>query len=208
MPRRKKSEVLEASSKGAMRERITPSGRRNLMLTIKERKEFSRSEAIEHAVACYLNVSKTRMSETQMAEECGLTISAFKNMTRSDDFIELYSKNYEDLGHSPLLNPAKTMIGNMLIKSLGIFDELMSDADTPANTRFQMIKWAVEMNGLQAPKPVGSDKDELTNFLKDANVTQINNNTLVLPDGFHEKIHEYVDGSFVVPSMPEMPHET
>jgi hypothetical protein len=82
----------------------------------------------------------------------------------------------------------------------------MLSPDTPPSVRFNVTKEVMRLNGIDAPRIVQSDKNELTEFLKDANIN-VQVNQVNIPPEFTEMINDYVEGHFEVPAIASGRHE-
>jgi hypothetical protein len=120
---------------------------------------------------------------------------AIKDLTKTQEFIDIYDQHFAELGHDPRLKSAQAAIVDLLPLAVRELRELLTDTDVPASVRFRAIEKVIELNGIGPQKGGQLDRHELMEFLKGANVTLTQNNiqaTVAAP--FERDINAYADG--------------
>lgn len=190
--RRKRLEETEVT--GALAERIMPDGRRKIKLTAGERQMFARNEMIETAVRLFLDVSGDH-SWQEIADQLGISVMALKDLTKTQEFIDVYDQHFAELGHDPRLKSAQAAIVDLLPLAVRELRELLTDGDVPASVRFRAIEKVIELNGIGPAKGGAMDRHELMEFLKGTNIQLTQNNIqATIPTPFEGDINAYVDG--------------
>ena len=192
MPRRKPP-LLD----GPLAERATQDGRRRIQLTAAERENARHSQLIEGAVALYLDVSG-RHSNQQIAEELGISLHQLKNLTCTEAFESCWNEHVVEINHDPRLKATKEYLLDLLPDSLLAIKDVLNSGS--ANAKVQAAKLVLSLNGVVQRSNTDSDKKELVDFLKDANIQiQQNNIQMSLPEGYQEAINDYdkaIEGEF------------
>lgn len=192
MPPRKRKLMEEIEDKGVFAERVNPSGRRMITLREGERKELLKTRQIERSIALFLDLEDKHTWE-QIAQECGLSVRGLKDLTKTEEFIDLYSQYYADLGHDPRLKATQAQIADMLPDAIKAIKDILSDANAPASARIKAAFSIMDKAGIQTPTQGNSDRTELTDFLLKANVNIENVTVNVLPQEYTDHhVEEYL----------------
>jgi hypothetical protein len=188
--RKRRKTLAETEVTGALAERVMPDGRRKIKLNSQERAIFSRSQMIETAVRLFLDIEQDHTWE-EIAGELGISILALKDLTKTQEFIDVYDQHFAELGHDPRLRSAQAAIVDLLPLAVRELRELLTDGDVPASVRFRAIEKIIELNGIGPQKGGQMDRHELMEFLKGANINVTQNNIQAPFDG---NISAYVEG--------------
>ncbi len=180
----------EAEVTGALADRIMPDGRRKIKLNSQERAIFSKQQQIETAVMLFLDIEKDHTWE-EIAGELGISVQSLKDLTKTQQFVDVYDQHFAELGHDPRLKSAQAAIVDLLPLAVRELRELLTDGDVPASVRFRAIEKIIELNGIGPAKGGQMDRHELMEFLKGANV-QITQNNIQAP--YDANISAYVEG--------------
>lgn len=172
-------------------------GRRKIKLRADERAMFSRAQMIERAVTLFLDVQADH-SWDQIAGELGISTMALKDLTKTQEFMDAYDVHFAELGHDPRTKGARAALVDMLPMAVRQLKALLSAGDTPASAKMKAIEKIFELNGVGPAKGAAMDRNELINFLKEANISLTQNNTTVnLPANPYENdITAYVNGQW------------
>lgn len=191
--RRKRLDETEVT--GALAERRMEDGRRKIKLRSDERAMYSRQQMIERAVVLFLDTEADHTWE-QIASELGVSVMALKDLTKTQDFMDVYDQHFAELGHDPRTKGARAALADMLPLAVRQLRALLTDTETPASVKIKAVEKVFELNGVGPAKGAAMDRNELMNFLKEANISITQNNTSVnLPENPYEgDISAYVDG--------------
>jgi hypothetical protein len=194
--RKRRKHLDETPLTGALAERRDADGRRQISLTAAERRGFTRSEQIETAVRLFLDLERDHSWE-EIAQELGISVMALKDLTKTEAFIETYDQHFAELGHDPRLKSAQAAIVDLLPMAVRELRMLLSGGDVPASVKFRAIEKVIELNGVGPAKGGAMDRNELMNFLREANIS-ITQNNITAPGPveapFQGNIDAYVDG--------------
>lgn len=189
--RHKKLDNLELS--GAMAERVLPSGKRAIKLRKDERKELKKRQQLETAVAMFLDLNEDHSWE-EVAEACGLSLIGLKDLTKTEEFMQVYNEHFAELGHDPRLKASQAALTDLLAPAIRAIRSVLSDSQAPASAKMKAAFEVIRLNGLEAIDPKGTDKSELQEFLKNAGV-HIENMNITLPPEYIEKgVMDIIDG--------------
>ena len=155
----------EITVTGVLADRTRADGRRALSLTNDERRTFQRQQLIERAVALFLDI-ETGHSWEEMARQLDISVTALKDMTKTEDFMVAYDAHFVELGHDPRLKVTQQAIADMLPKAITELRRMLVNPGTPETVRLNVIKEVFRLGGLQEPTPAKSDKQELGGFLE------------------------------------------
>lgn len=192
----------EITVKGVLADRTRPDGRRALSLTNDERRAFQRQQLVEAAVALFLDI-ETGHSWEEMARELDISVTALKDLTKTEDFMAAYDAHFVELGHDPRLKVTQQAIADMLPKAITELRRMLINPSTPETVRLNVIKEVFRLGGLQEPTPAKSDKQELADFLKDVGIEIDNVNVTVEPP----LRPEITDANVTIIPMPEIIEE-
>jgi hypothetical protein len=190
---RSKPRLDEIQITGALATRINSRGRRNLSLTKKERHDLKKQEQVEKAVAMFLDLTQAR-SWDQIAHELGVSLPTLKTLTKTQAFMDTYSLYFAELGHDPRLRASQAAISDMLPVAIRELKVMLTDPSVSPSVRFQVIKEIIRLNGIDQPKTGQSDKQELNEFLKTANINVNVTNNGVNP--YAKDMEAYVEGRY------------
>jgi hypothetical protein len=192
MPRK----AMHKPTSDALAERRTARGNRRLKLTDGERNALQKNLVLEHIVAMYLDLTRD-WTLTQMAEELKITVSQLKDLTRSEEFSNLYNQHFIELGHDPRLKATQAAIVDMLPMAQRELKALLSGPMVPAGVKLKAITEILRLGGVEQPKAAVNDKKELAEFLMKAGVN-IENLNVNLPTEYRDIIEAQV----IVPELP------
>jgi len=185
---RKRNDQIE--HKGVLAERFRTDGKRSIRLTATERNEIQHHQLIERAVALFLDVNEAH-SRREIAQELGISAAKLSDLTKSEEFMAIYSQYYSELGHDPRLQAVQIAVSDMLPMATKALKEMLLDEETPSSTKLQVIKEIFKAAGVSAPESKKSDKAEVVEFLKGAGVNI--DMSVVLPPKFEEAMKEVID---------------
>ena len=186
---------------GPLAGRRKEDGRRRIRLNAQEREAFFERRQIERAVAMFLDLERA-YSWQEISQELGLSVKQLKDLTKSEQFNEVYNEHFQELGHDPRLKASQAAITDLLATAVSQLRGLLVGAETPASVRYNAIVKVLELNGITAQKGGANDKQQLANFLREAGVIQQNNvETMVVqvPPEYQQGIARYeqaVEGEF------------
>jgi hypothetical protein len=181
--------------------RRLPDGRRKIQLRASERAALARQQKIEQAVALFLDFENAH-TWADIAEEMGITVGALKDLTKSEDFMTMYTLQLNELGHDPRLQAARSKLLDMLPVAITQLSRLLLSTQTPAGVRLKAIEKIIALNGILQPQNRENDKGELIEFLqqKGVNIEQVN---IAVPaaysEAFEHFVGEVVEGEIVQP---------
>lgn len=192
---KRRKHLDETNITGVLAERRTRDGRRRLKLTKDERAMFSRQQLVERAVSLFLDLENDHSWE-EIARELGISVMALKDLTKTEEFIAAYDAHFAELGQDPRSKSARAALTDMLPLAVRQLRSLLASAGTPPTVKMKAIEKVLELNGIGPAKEGIMDRNELMNFLREANIsiTQNNINTAPLPQDYQENISAYVDG--------------
>jgi hypothetical protein len=154
-------------------------GRRVIKLRKDERAVLLFREKVEKAVALFLDLH-TERTWAEIARELGISIPALQDLTKSDEFNEIYNEYFAELGHDPRIKVSQQALADMVPIAIRTLKEILSDPDATTSARLKAVEMVFRMAGVERIQPKESDKSELTNFLlaKGINIEQV---TVQLP---------------------------
>jgi hypothetical protein len=188
--------VQDIQVTGALADGQDPlTGRRHINLNKRERKDLARQKMVETAVALFLDLEHDHTWQS-IADELGISLQWLRQLTKTQEFMDCYNEHFAELGHDPRLRVAQAAIVDLLPLAVRQLRGLLTEERVPHTVRLSAIREVFKMNGIEDAPPT-SDKSELAKFLKEANVTVVQNNTMNVPPEFAEKINAYTKGTFV-----------
>lgn len=191
--RRKHLDEVEVT--GALAQRRLPDGRRKIKLTSEERQLFSRSEQVETAVRLFLDLEGNHSWEN-IASDLGISVMALKDLTKTQEFIDVYDQHFAELGHDPRLKSAQAAIVDLLPAAIRELRVLITDGEVPASVRFRAVEKVIELNGIGPQKGGQMDRAELMDFLRSSNVViqqNTQNNFGNYPNPYEDNINAYTE---------------
>lgn len=177
-------------------ERLNVKGtRRRLRLNRHEKEALTQHQLVEGAVSLYLNLEDS-LTRQQMADELGVTIRQFKDITHSDEFKIAYEKHFEELGHDPRLKATKAGLVDLLPTAFRQLKSLLETNTTPPTVLMKAIDKVFELNGIRPSTPQVSDRKQLAEFLgkHNLNLTQFN---IYPPSEYPQALEDVVEGVVV-----------
>lgn len=187
--------INEVEAVGSMRRRQLPNGKRAIRLRSDERKEFQEQRQIERAVTLFLDID-TSHTWKEISEELGISMVKLKELTKSKEFMEVYDSHFADLGSDPRVKTARAQLADLLGDAVKTLKELMHNKDAPT-VRLNAAKEVIRLSGINEMEKGISDKGELAEFLKKANLTVGEINLNMCPPDFSKSIEQYEKGDFV-----------
>lgn len=200
---------------GPLAERRTQDGRRRLKLNRAERDTARRQRLIEHAVALALDL-ENNYTMSQMAEQLGLpSIQAYKDLTRSQDYLDVYNAAIVEVGHHPRYKAVQGKLVDLLVKATNKLEQILDDPQAKNSDKLRAIETVFKHTGIGAkPADQKDDREELAEF-------EMRHAIFVLPEPeYVEAMRKYglgevVEGDFRVeeprqfsagsPEAPEQP---
>ena len=187
----------EIEISGSLAERRKTDGRRRIRLNQQEREDLLERQQIERAVSMFLDLERA-YSWREISQELGISIRQLKDLTKSEQFNEVYNEHFIELGHDPRLKASQAAITDLLTTAVNQLKTLLVGPDTPASVRYNAIVKVLELNGISPQKGGASDKQQLANFLREAGVSltqnNVQNNLVVnVPDEYRQGIRQYED---------------
>ena len=199
MAKPKITHLADLQVTGALADGQDPiTGRRHINLNKRERKDLSHQRTVETAVALFLDLDNDHTWQ-QIADELGVSLQTLRQLTKTQEFMDRYNEHFAELGHDPRLRVAQAAMVDLLPVAMRQLRSLLTEERVPHAVRLSAIKEIIRLNGIENAPPF-SDKNELTKFLKDANVTTVvQNNTINnnMPPEYAQKIAAYTEGTFV-----------
>jgi len=197
--KKRKKRLDETNLEGPMGDRVVEGGnRRRLMIGKVERREIRRQRMVEAAVAMFLDLEKD-YSRKDISESLGISETALIQLTKSDEFIELYNQHFMTLGHDPRLQATQAALVDMLPMAVRELRNMLT-GDTPPTVKLNAIKEIMRLNAITAGKQEANDTNELTEFLKNASINiQLpaqNAQGQFLPPGYKNNIEHYLEGEY------------
>lgn len=191
---KRRKHLEEAALTGALAERRTADGRRKIKLNAEEKRLLNRSEMIERAVRLFLDLDGDHTWQ-EIAGELGVSIMALKDLTKTQEFIEVYDQHFAELGHDPRLRSAQAAIVDLLPLAVRELKELVSDKSVPPSVRFRAVEKILDLNGVGPQKGGQLDRHELMEFLRGANISITQNNlSTPLTSPYGDNIAAYTEG--------------
>jgi len=187
---------------GAMAERATVDGRRRMKLNRIERRDILRRRKIELAVALLLDLENPK-SQREIADALGISVNAYKDLTRSQDYQEVYNQAIVDIQHDPRFRFIQGQLVELLPHAAVELKKLIIDDDTPPGVRLKAIEALFKTTNMALPKTnQEDDREELTQFLLTHEVK------VVVDDEYQKAMQRYtadaVDGEFRVKELPKL----
>jgi len=193
---RKRLDEVEIT--GALAERILPNGKRAIKLRKKEREELQEQRLIESVVAMFLDL-ETGHSWEEIARELNIPMIRLKDITKSEEFMEVYSQHFAELGHDPRLRASQQAISDMLPSAIRELRTMVTSSSTAPTTKLNAIKLIMQYSGVETPKPGMSDRKELREFLKESgiNIENVNIQAPPVPMEYREIVDQanIIDGT-------------
>jgi hypothetical protein len=177
---------------GVMKERVTPNGRRAIKLRANERVDLRKQKLVESAVVLFLDVDRDH-SWQEIATELGITVQHLKDLTKSQEFMDIYSGHFIELGHDPRLRATQSAVADMLPLAVRELRGLITDVNASANARLNAIKEVFRLSGMTEPVSQASDKTELAMFLKNAGMNVETMNIALPPEYLRAMAGEVID---------------
>lgn len=200
--KRRRRHLDEVTLKGPMAERVGADGRRQLMLTNKEKKAALHQKRVEQAVALFLDIERDH-SWADIAQELGVSKLTLNDLTKSDEFIECYNAHFVEVGHDPRLQATQAALVDMLPAAVRELKKMITDPDVSASVRLKAIERVIELNGLKAVAAKHTEQNELQNFLQGLNVQ--GDVTVNLGAPYEQNIRSYVEGQYENVASHETP---
>ena len=149
--------------------------KRGIRLKKAERKYLAYRQQVEKAVSLFLDLEVER-TWAEIARELGLSVPGLHNLTKSDEFNEIYNEFFSELGHDPRLKVSQQALADMVPLAVRTLREILSDPSATTASRMKAVEMVFKMAGVEQVKPRESDKSELQNFLlgKGVNIEQVN----------------------------------
>ena len=169
---RDKASELEMTGPLANRSR----GKHRAIKLRKEEKEiFLFKQKCERAVAMFLNL-EADYKWVDIARELGMSVPALHDLTKTEEFQEIYGQYFEDLGRDPRLKSAQAAIADLVPLAVKTMKEILVDPSASSASRLKAAETVFKMAGVERVAPQESDKSELQNFLlgRGINVEQVN----------------------------------
>ena len=195
---------------GPMADRSYPDGRRRLQLGQRERMDLARHARAEAAVSLFLNLNR-RWTWREMAEELNLSVSGLKDLTKSQEFQEIYNAHFAELGKDPRLAAVQAAVVEMLPLALQEMEHILTSPNAPASAKVTLIRDIFKTAGIVTPDKGGSERSDLAKFLREHGMA-INNQTNVQVNNAYADAEamlidpeDIVDGEFM--EMPDQPPE-
>jgi len=183
---------------GALAERQLPDGRRRIKLTRQERFAMERRQKAEAAAALFLDLKEER-TWASIAEELELSPSQLKDLTKSQEFDEVYNAMYAELGHDPRYRATMAALGDMLPMAVDKLRLLLTSSRTPPGILLKAVEKVMELNAVTKPEHDKSDRTEMINFLMQNNIS-VENMGIAIPPQYLEAMqamNEVVDGALL-----------
>jgi len=183
---------------GPIADRMGNDGRRRLKLNRSERRTIQRRRLIEAAVALLLDLENPR-TQAQIAQELKISVNAYKDLTRSQDYQEVYNQAIVDIQHDPRFKFIQGQLVELLPHAASEFKKLLTDPGTPAGVRLKAIETLFKVTNMGLPKTdTHDDREELAQFLHTHQVQIV-----VVEDQYKKAIEQYgveapVEGEFRV----------
>ena len=91
----------DAPMSGVFQEdRRLPDGRRQIQLRAHERRDIQQQRLFEGAAALFLDLDQ-KHTWRQIADELGISLSKLKDLTKSEEFEDVYNALLADISHDP-----------------------------------------------------------------------------------------------------------
>ena len=178
---------------GAMAERVMPNGKRAIKLRKHERRELIHQRKVETAVALFLDL-KDDHSWEEIAEKCGLSLIGLKDLTKTEEFMQVYNAHFAELGHDPRLKATQAALTDLLSPAIRAIREILVSPTSPASAKAKAAFEIIRLNGVEAIDPRGTDKTELHEFLRNSGVNIEQMNITLPPEYLERGVAEIVEG--------------
>lgn len=205
-----KVKVGDLKPTGILASRSKTKGRNRRLSLLKEEKKMLVYRAnVEKAVAMFLDLN-TERSWAQMAAELGIGVNALHNLTKTDEFNEVYNQYFSELGHDPRIKVSQQALTDMVPMAIRTLREILQDPDATTSARLKAIEMVFRMAGIEKVTPKESDKGELQSFLlgRGVNIQQVN---ISLPPELARaerllsgKRNAVIEGEVVEPEAPNL----
>lgn len=168
-----RKKVCDIQQVGILAERAQ--GRRAIKLRKEEREMLLFREKVSKAVEMFLDFHQDR-TYAEIARELGMSITALHNLTKSEDFNEIFNEYYAEMNDNPRIKASQQAIADMVPLAIRTLKEIILDPGAPASSRIKAIEMVMRYAGIEKAQPKESDKGELQNFLlgKGVNIEQVN----------------------------------
>lgn len=130
-----------------------------------------------------------------MCHELGISARTLNSLTKAREFIDAYTDHFVDLGTAPCIRSNQAAIADMLPVPTRELKSLLTNGDTPATVKFQVIKDIYRIAGVSTPEVAANDRSELAKFLKENKVTVEELNVNISPPVRPQE--DVVDGEVV-----------
>ena len=150
-------------------------GHRSISLKKNEREYLRFRAKVERAVTLFLDIEIGR-TWAEIASEMGISVPSLHDLTKTDEFNEIYNQFFADLGHDPRLKVSQQALADMVPLAVRTLREIIASPDASTASRVKAIEMVFKIGGIQQIQPKESDKTELQKFLlgKGINVEQVN----------------------------------
>jgi hypothetical protein len=158
-----------------------------------ERRELIKQRKVETAVALFLDLNEDHSWE-EIAKKCGLSLIGLKDLTKTEEFMQVYNAHFAELGHDPRLKATQAALTDLLSPAIRAIREILVSPTAPASAKAKAAFEIIRLNGVEAIDPRGTDKTELHEFLRKSgvNIEQMN---ITLPPEYLEKgVAEIIEG--------------
>ena len=169
-------------------ERRLADGRRQISLTRNDRRAIARRTKCEAAASLFLDL-EAKHTWKEIAEELGISLSALKDLTKSQEFDEVYNKLYADISHDPRYKAVQGAISDMLGLATDKLRRLLESDRTPATVALNAVKTVYEYAGIRPPDEVQSERRALAEFLAKHNETV--GTPLEVPEDYEAAMERY-----------------
>jgi hypothetical protein len=150
-------------------------GKRAIKLRKEERETLLFREKVEKAVLMFLDLHTDR-TWVEIARELDMSVPALHDLTKSDEFNEIYNEYFAELGHDPRIKVSQQALADMVPVAIRTLKEIISDPEATTSARLKAVEMVFRMAGVERIQPRESDKSELQSFLlgKGVNIEQVN----------------------------------
>lgn len=150
----------------------------------------ARSAVIERTVGKILDFHADK-SRAEITKELGLTVRQFNELVASEDFQHKYNELFVELRSDPNINATrKKVVEDLLPKALKQLEIELTSRDVPWTVRQNARRDVFKMVGIEAIKPVESDRQDAAKFLAShqisINVGTANVNAVPVPNEYLE----------------------
>jgi len=182
----KRGDINELKSTGVLKGRDA-AGRRKIKLRKADRKELRQQALVEAAVALFLDLESDH-SWQEIADELGISIQTLKDITRSEEFDEIYNQHFSELGHDPRLKATQAALSDLLPAAVRQLRSLITDPGISASVRLNAIKEIFRLGGVSEPTQKKNNLQEVLEFLQAQNIAP--NVTIVKPPEIPDEYKE------------------